>query len=232
MATIAARLNGAKKVLEAMALQTLLPDEVHLYVSHEPYLLDTGIPSIPGNIIRLAQIHWVENAGPFRKLLPILKERWGEDVLIVTVDDDVQYPRWFLEKLVAGYKKGNHITCFMARQAEKDAKGLVTYPKWPKIGKPEDARVNRMLYPIGQMGILYPPGCFTKTIFDPKMLELSPSACEPWFWANALLTGAKTRVIGATFASMAPTGGRLWDKNKLTNDAALRKVLNFLEISI
>ena len=39
----------------------------------------------------LFEIVWVENTGSFRKLLPLLKRKWDEDCLIITIDDDHYY---------------------------------------------------------------------------------------------------------------------------------------------
>ena len=63
----------------------------------KPYLLDKGFKDkyinnelkqfIDNNPI--FQIKWCENIGPYRKLFYLLKEKWNEDCLILTIDDDI-----------------------------------------------------------------------------------------------------------------------------------------------
>ena len=80
--------------------QTRLPDKICLYLSEEPYLLDDGFKDkkitnsellkyINDNSI--IDIKWVKNIGPYRKLLPLLKDKWDEDCIIITIDDDTIY---------------------------------------------------------------------------------------------------------------------------------------------
>src|SRR5947209_81082 len=79
------RIALVHKVLESICCQSRPADEIHLFVSKEGYLRDEGIREIPPELLRVAKvndvrIHYVPNTGPYRKLLPILKERWQDDV--------------------------------------------------------------------------------------------------------------------------------------------------------
>jgi hypothetical protein len=67
-------------------------------LSKESYLLDAGFdayPMCPELVAYLAEntdieVNWVPNTGPYRKLLPLLERCWGQDQLILTIDDDTE----------------------------------------------------------------------------------------------------------------------------------------------
>jgi hypothetical protein len=137
MTTIQARLEDARRVLASFRDQTRPADETHLYVSREGYIFDTGIAD-PGPVA--ADVHFVPNTGPYRKLLPLLRERWNEDVLIVTIDDDGAYPPWFLERLVNGYERTGCITCFRAKRAKRRGDGrFKPFLSWPGVQPTEES---------------------------------------------------------------------------------------------
>ena len=46
-----------------------------------------------------------KNTGPYRKLLPLLKDKWDEDCIIITLDDDVIYYTKLIKNLVNDYNK-------------------------------------------------------------------------------------------------------------------------------
>lgn len=87
------------KTLESIENQTLLPNKCYIYLSEEPYLLDAGFmnknlsPELDGIIKsnNLFELVWTPNIGPYRKLLPLLKEKINEDCIIITIDDDTVY---------------------------------------------------------------------------------------------------------------------------------------------
>lgn len=70
--------------LQSIISQTQLPDKIFLYLSEEPFILDTGFENKEITNVDLLnfleenkeiiQINWVENEGSYRKLLPLLKE--------------------------------------------------------------------------------------------------------------------------------------------------------------
>ena len=69
--------------LNSIISQTVIPDGIFLYLSEDPYLLDSGFKNktitdkqlnqfIESN--PLIKIIWTKNTGPYRKLLPLLEE--------------------------------------------------------------------------------------------------------------------------------------------------------------
>ena len=74
--------------------QSIRPDIINLWISREPYLSDDGFTEVPkfveelNMICDLIKVHFVKNTGPYRKILPALKEASDDDVLVYA-DDDV-----------------------------------------------------------------------------------------------------------------------------------------------
>ena len=53
----------------------------------------------------LIDVRWVKNIGSFRKLLPLLKEKWEKDCFIITIDDDTLYHEDLIFNLLNDYNK-------------------------------------------------------------------------------------------------------------------------------
>ena len=77
------------KTLRSIRRQTLLPNRCFLYLSEEPYMLDKGFENkeVSDRINKFMsknkrfEIKWCVNIGPYRKLLPLLHEKFNEDCL-------------------------------------------------------------------------------------------------------------------------------------------------------
>jgi hypothetical protein len=186
------------KTLESLKTQTLRPQAVEIFLSEEPYLVDQGFKNRAISDPELAiflntnaslfKVNWVPNTGPYRKLLPILKEKWTEDCLIVTVDDDTCYHPNLLENLLADY---NTHRC------------VVNYRGFtPALTKLADLEYNKKAslcpkylynFPTGKAGILYHPAFFHKTgelIFDQTIyLDTCKTADDIWFALIRILNG-------------------------------------------
>ena len=77
------------ETLKSIIKQTVLPSKIYLFLSKKPYLLDEGFKKkIITNVLlknfinkysSIINLVWVKNEGPFRKLLPLLKNKWKED---------------------------------------------------------------------------------------------------------------------------------------------------------
>tara|TARA_Y100000588_G_scaffold389344_1_gene491837 strand:+ start:945 stop:1778 length:834 start_codon:yes stop_codon:yes gene_type:complete len=100
--------------LQSILEQTRKPDKIFLYLSEEPYMLDDGFKDkkiTNSNLLKflsdnsIIDINWVKNTGPYRKLLPLLKEKWEEDCIIITIDDDTVCDKNLIKNLVGDYHK-------------------------------------------------------------------------------------------------------------------------------
>lgn len=179
------------QTLQTILHQTHKPDKCYLYLSTEPYLLDKGFEhktkSMSNDLCQLIsenpliEVVWCSNTGPYRKLLPLLSDKWQEDCAIITIDDDTEYAPNFIGLMLDHYKQ--HQCCIsyrgftMTHKASlKDLDYETRSPLTPKY-----------LYNFhtGKGGVLYIPAFFSKVksiIFNETLYNMCcPTGDDIWF---------------------------------------------------
>lgn len=169
-----------KKCIMSLTNQTRKPDMIHVYLSKEPYLLDKGFTGVPPWLAVMpgVSVKFVENTGPYRKLLPILKEKWDTDELIITVDDDTVYAQDLIEHMVAAYtvSNGSCISCRTWFLADNSKLAMSGY---------KQNAVNN--FHTGKGAVLYNPGMFKRVsssannVFSQDYLTLCKTNDDIWF---------------------------------------------------
>jgi hypothetical protein len=126
LTTISGRGNTIGITIDSIIKGSIQPDEIHIYISSHPYLLDEGLtkeslfiqsPKLK-ELVELNSYIYIkitDNIGPHRKLLPLLKEKWNEDCIIVTIDDDRYYDKYLLQTLLLGYEASGRNSIISAR---------------------------------------------------------------------------------------------------------------------
>ncbi len=110
--TTSGRLELCSATVWSLINQRLLPDVINIWVSREAYLADEGLVNVPewvdtlNNIRNIIKVRYTVNTGPYRKLIPALREANDEDILVYA-DDDVVYSHGWLDKLVSQYQSNN-----------------------------------------------------------------------------------------------------------------------------
>ena len=190
--------NILYETLKSIVVQSKLPDKIFLYLSEEPYMLDKGFKNriitdknlllFLDNHESLISINWVKNHGPYLKLLPLLKQKWDEDCVIITIDDDTIYHKDLVKNLVEDYSKHMCIIGY---------RGFT-----PKFNELKDFDYNirsntiqKSLYNFatGKGGILYNPIFFHKTkelIFDEGIyMNKCTTNDDVWFYLLRIKNG-------------------------------------------
>lgn len=133
MTTFSARFDAVWKTLHSLSQQTVKPARVLLVVAEADYLSASTHPSISpylGLGVELIADHGDRRS--YKKLLPAL-ERYP-DSTVVTVDDDVLYPRTWLELLVStSYKNPNYIVGRRGTRIVLNGGDLGKYSEWPPL---------------------------------------------------------------------------------------------------
>jgi hypothetical protein len=146
-----------------------------VHVSKEPFLLDSGIASLNLNG---CEVRWVPNHGPLRKAVPILATLSNDDIL-VTVDDDVMYPRNWLHKLLVHHEQCEAVVCGRGRRIVAGQ----PYCRYPVIQRCH--AVGRDIIPTGRNGVVYRRKWMNPSVFDiEKYLQICPLADDLWLYAN------------------------------------------------
>ena len=139
-------------------------------------------------------INYCKDIGPYTKLLPALKQYPRN--LIVTVDDDLIYPRGLLRMLYEAYiKNPEYIHCLRMHYMKFDVNGNVKqYRDWDIESNVTEPGL--LVFPTGVGGVLYPPNSLNDEVFNEEaFLELSPLADDVWFKAMSLLNDVKCKKI-------------------------------------
>jgi hypothetical protein len=202
LTTIHSRLQYLPQVIESLHRQTLPPAAILLNISHEPYLLDQGIPADDPVLLELQRsmpllrVNWVANTGPYRKIFWWMEQHFSqavtEDKLFVTVDDDTLYPEDFLQKLYEEYLRHDCVVAFRGRHMELDEGAISVYSKWT-WGRTERTLAN---LPTGKDGILYNTKFFTRDFLElADALRLAPTADDLWIKWHCALNGVPAVIL-------------------------------------
>ena len=209
--------------------QDFKPDMVILWLAEEQF--PNKEDDLTEELLKLKTngltIKWCNDIKPYKKLIPALKE--FPDDFIVTVDDDIYYPRGWLGNMWEQYEKSpNTIISGRARRMILNSKGLIQdYDFWPFVK--ENSESSFLNFPTGAGGILYFPHALNEEVTDEKLfLKLCPSGDDIWFWSMAILNKIKITVIdepmvALTYVNLARERGvldelTLWNLNKEGNN--------------
>ncbi len=201
LTTIDSRLPHLHRVIESLHQQDVPPREIRLYISREPYLLDKGISPDDPHLkelqkFPLLRVKWVDNTGPYRKILPFLQEHFSHhvaaDQLFVTVDDDTLYPPEFLRVLLETYQTHDCVVAFRGRAMALEDAEIATYPTWG-IGLDYPSMSN---LPTGKDGVLYSTRFFTRDFVRlDDAIALAPTADDLWIKWQCGLNGVPAIVL-------------------------------------
>jgi hypothetical protein len=176
------------------------------------------------------EIRLCDDMRSFKKLIPALEA--FPNAFISTADDDVYYPRDWLEKLVAGSEFGV-ITCHRAHRIKQAPSGqMLPYLDWSfDIQGTGSGGPSTDLLPTGVGGILYPPGCLDPRATDRQTFErLCPHGDDLWFYWCARMAGTLCRKVGGKFRAMPWPGTQdssLWTGNEAGgNDRMIRALVD------
>jgi hypothetical protein len=191
-------------VINSLLNQTMQANKIILWLSHDKYLFDAGVEykNIPPKIRKLAEseenkfeIRYTENTGPFRKLLPALEHFNTSEDIIVTADDDIIYPDFWLESLYKAFLKSNCVVSFRAKIIlSNNNNHFKPYVDWPVLDYWDHCK-DLFLCPTGNNGILYSPEFFDDRIFDPVFKKLCTSRCDIWFSALMISSQIQTEQV-------------------------------------
>ncbi|WP_191965285.1 glycosyltransferase family 2 protein [Marinobacter halotolerans] len=188
------RVDRVHLTIQSLMDQELKADRISLYLDDS----DFDASNLPKDLINLTdrglKISYKKPIGPYNKLIPALKEYPND--LIVTVDDDLIYPRSFLRKLYESYiRDPNFIHCYRMHYMKFGDNGkLARYKNWDlESGIIEP---GLLVFPTGVGGVLYPPNSLNDEVFNEEaFLALAPGADDIWFKAMSLLNRVQCKKV-------------------------------------
>lgn len=228
------RIYDVSYCIYSLLTQSLKPDMVILCLAEEQF--PNKEENLPSKLLKLKDngltIKWCQDIGPYKKLIPALKE-YSSDY-IVTVDDDIFYPGDWLRNIWNQYNKAqNTIIVSEARRISFNSNGLIdNFSSWGIINKKSESSFLNFPNCVG--GTLYFPNSLNEKVFDESLfLKLCPTNDKIWYWAMAVLNESKISVIGEvplTYINVARKIGILnestFQNSDEMNDIQMRNVLN------
>jgi hypothetical protein len=152
------------------------------------------------------EIVWTsDNLRSYKKLLPA-REKYP-NATIITADDDVIYPRWWLRRLMEAHvARPTHILAYRANEIRLGPDGEpLPYLQWTH---PTLATPSYLIFPTGVGGVLYPPRSLPALAGDGQLaMKLCPTADDVWFRVMALRAGTPVGVVDNHFHEFVAVRG-------------------------
>lgn len=188
------RIKIVHNTLYSIMNQDYKPDMIILWLAEGQF--PNKEKDLPNELIELKQfgliIRWVEkDLKSYKKLIHAIQE-YPEDI-IITADDDLYYPKYWISSLVESYNENpQDIHCHLITRLKKDENGVDVVKRTSNMIN--DASYNNKL--LGGSGSLYPPHSLHEDVTNEVLFsKLAPTSDDIWFWAMALRNKTKIRWI-------------------------------------
>ena len=186
------RIGTVDQVLQTIYTQHKQPDEVVLWLAEDQFPGKEA--DLPDALVQLTQenrltIRWCDDLKPHKKYFYAFQEY--PDDLVITIDDDLQYPPDTIASLYASYllypnavsASRVHIMVF------DDQKRPAPYAQWIQETDMCVYTPSMQLMATGVGGILYRPSLFRKEIFNKAaIMETCLHADDLWLKAMEVMS--------------------------------------------
>lgn len=193
LTTYSTRAKWVYLAIESIASGGVKPRRLILWIDDEDIL-----GSLPKSVRRLQrrglEVRSTINYGPHKKYYSYVECQDVFAVPLVTADDDIIYPTFWLERLIDSYSAfPDSISCFRAHTIRMDDGSIAPYRTWQAC---DHSRPSYLTFSTGASGALYPPDFLHSlktrgTLF----LDVAPKADDVWLHATAVASGFSTRQL-------------------------------------
>jgi hypothetical protein len=179
--------------IESIARGDVRPSRLILWID------DAGLlNNLPATIRRLQnrglEVRHSKNYGPHTKYYPYVDSNEAFDTPLVTADDDMLYPKYWLNKLVeANQEYPEVVNCFWGHVMALNENGIEKFQNWTQC---DSVIPHFRHHAAGVTGVIYPPTFLhvlkrAGTGFE----ACCPKADDIWLHVQALRSGYKVRMI-------------------------------------
>ena len=205
LTTTSERITLCRATLSSLVTQKKLPDKIIVWISQDSYLRDKGITNVnilsiltkglSKDLLALIECKCIDNTGPYRKLMPILKIATNTDI-IVTCDDDIFYSDNWLATLIDGFDPKNKIIhASRVRLIKKNViGGLTGYIFWPLI-KDSIVMSENWIITYGGGSVMCRDWFPDNIIYDESYITIAPTSDDIWYSKICKMSGLKVKVI-------------------------------------
>jgi hypothetical protein len=193
LTTYERRSKTAYLAIESIARGEVRPSRLILWIDDQ-----TLFSNLPASLRRLQKrgldVRFSYNYGPHTKYYPYIESQHTFHLPLVTADDDMLYPRYWLKKLVdANSKYPDAVNCYFAHVIPVNQNGFEKYSGWEPCSS---TTLSFRYLAAGVTGVIYPPSLLTVL----KRAGTAFEACCPkgddlWLHVQALRSGHMVRQI-------------------------------------
>lgn len=132
--------------------------------------------------------------GPHTKYYGTFQQFAGTGTRVITVDDDVLYPRWFVDKLLnASDADRDLVVAYRAHEIALDGTRIAPYKMWRPA---QSTQGSPRHFATGVSGVAYPPAVVDFVAEQGKdFLNVAPQADDVWLNACVLRSGHMVRQV-------------------------------------
>ncbi|MDO6145571.1 hypothetical protein [Paenarthrobacter aurescens] len=196
MTSYGRRLGIVAHALESIAAGSVRPARMILWVN-EPDFEVAKYPMLQRLQRRGLEILRCEDFGPHKKYFPYCREFARDDMNLALADDDLMYPRRWLEILLSASGAVQEIPAYRAHRMRTDVahSTLENYNSWTPAPTGSTSHANFL---TGGAGVLLPPR-LQSAIREAgtSFREVAPRADDIWLNALAIRHGYRRRVVAA-----------------------------------
>lgn len=189
------RIERVYLTIESLFNQSVPASRIVLFLSHD----DIPARGVPSNLLRLErrglEIKIVEkNLRSYKKLSCInALDNYESYDYVVTVDDDIFYPKNFLSGFLNSIREGgNEVLCYRGKSIAFDSENnVLAYSLWPLSNSSSD-----WVLPTGVSGVCYPVKILNEHFFNQKaFLTYCPTADDIWYKLCCLEQGVQSKLV-------------------------------------
>ena len=188
MTSYGPRFKSLHLTLKSLLEQTVIPDAIVLWIAEEE------ISNLPNSVRALGasiSIKSTKNLFSYKKIIPSLHAYPRAHIVIC--DDDIYYPRYWLEELVRNFGNfGNAILAHSVHRFHHLPSGqMAPYYDWSFDVQDNNSRARSYdTIAIGVGGVLYPRGSLHPEVTNESIFtKLCPRGDDLWLYVMARLNG-------------------------------------------
>ncbi len=224
------RINTVSHTIKTIFNQSYKPQKIVLYLGIEQF--PNKDKDLPLDLLELKngtfEIHYCEDLKSYKKLIPALKEY--PDKVIITVDDDLIYPKKMVEELYISYlETPKYIHCHRITRLYENSGFFKNIPR--KLYENGDYYSEAIRLPSvfnklsSGAGTLFPPNSLHSDVLNRQLWEkLAPTSDDIWFYIQALRKNFKIKVVANNYWKLSIIPNTQKNALYLINDADNCKV--------
>ncbi|WP_242133248.1 hypothetical protein [Aestuariivivens marinum] len=233
------RIDSVHLTIKSIFNQSYLPNKIILWLGEEKF--PNGLNDLPNSLLQLRnkglKIEFCKDLGPHTKYYYVFLKYPNHK--IVTVDDDLYYPKDMLKVLVDFSEKfPKAIIANRVRRMTFKENTVQPYRTWP-ISEPCEPHPSYNLFATGVSGVLYNPYWFSNGLYDSHVfLNISKNADDIWLKVNQVINHHKvvfTNYFFRPFIEISQSQKESLHKSNVfsgENDTILTNVLNHFKLNV